>query len=381
MPLRTKSKMEQRLEIVNMAIQDDSNISVISERFCVSRKTIYNWLHRYESEGCLGLEDKPTTPLHSPNRTPMEVEQLVLEIRDEHPRWGSRKIKRSLEDTGYINVPNASTISRILQRNGRINPDDSSKYKAYQRFEKDRPNDHWQMDFKGHFKAGDTRCHPHTVLDDHSRFLLGLSACQDERTETVQDRLTWIFRRYGLPGAIVTDNGPPWAPSSQRRDEFTCLGLWIIRLGIKTIRSKAYHPQTNGKIERFHRTLKAEVLQGRDFRTIDDCQMAFDSWRHVYNNQRPHQALDMDVPSKHYQVSSRSYPEKLPEIEYGPEDQVRKVQYGGWLSFRGKEFNVGSALHGLPVAVRETTEDGIYDIIFVRQRVKQIDLRAPEDTP
>jgi transposase InsO family protein len=299
----------------------------------------------------------------------------VLEVRDEHPKWGARKIKRFLENRGHRGLPSPSTITAVLGRHGRLDAEGVASG-PWSRFEREHPMDLLQMDFKGHFPIRDRRCHPLSLVDDHSRYLLGLDACRDERCETVQERLTEIFRRYGLPDSINTDNGAPWA-SLGAHGQITQLGLWLIRLGIRLSRSREYHPQTNGKVERFHRTLKAEVLQARSFADFDECQSAFDDWRYVYNFERPHQALDLKTPSQRFQMSSRRFPEVLPEIEYGPDDQVRKVQDGGIISFRGVDYRVGRALRGLPVAVRPTAVDGGFDVFCVRQKVLNINFLSP----
>jgi transposase InsO family protein len=259
------------------------------------------------------------------------MEDAVLNVRGDHPAWGGRKIRSRLEALGKVNAPAASTITDILKRNGWIDPKESLKHKAWQRFEADEPNELWQMDFKGHFEAAQGRCHPLTVLDDHSRYSLGLEACQDEKGETVRQCLLDIFRRYGLPKQILVDNGSPWG--SDQDHPYTPLTVWLIRLGIGIIHARPYHPQTLGKDERFHRTLKAEILSSCIGQDIVVCQKRFDEWRIVYNLERPHESLDMVVPASRYRQSPRSYQYKLPPIEYGPDDKVRKVQAGGWISY------------------------------------------------
>ena len=221
------------------------------------------------------------------------------------------------------------------------------------------------------------RCHPLTVLDDHSRFAVGLEACANERGETVQARLTAVFRRYGLPERMLMDNGAPWG--SDRAHPHTPLTAWLIRLGIQISHGRPYHPQTQGKEERFHRTLVAEVLRYQVFRDLVHCQAHLDQWRDVYNLQRPHQALQMAVPASRYQPSPRSFPDVLPPIEYGPDDIVRKVQAEGLISYQGRAFRLSKAFRALPVALRPTSEDGILDVFYCHQKVARIDLHQPED--
>ena len=364
--------MDQRLEIIKLAMSEEANITKLSERFGISRKSVYNWINRFRGKGADGLYDLSTRPLNSPLQTHPAMEKLVLDLRDKHPAWGGRKIKRRLEDLDHSGVPCASTITEILRRGGRLDPSESEKHKPWIRFACNAPNDHWQMDFKGHFPlVTGARCHPLTVLDDCSRFNLALEACSNERRDTVRGHLERAFRRYGLPDAMVVDNGSPWSyPRS--RTSFTALAIWLIRLGVRLIRITEYHPQTNGKIERLHRSLKAEVLQGREFKSFEECREAFDEWRYVYNFERPHESLGLNVPSRLYEMSVRSYPDKLPEIEYGPGDHVRKVQYGGLIAFHGNFYKVGKAFKGLPVALRPVDETGVFDVYFMRQKLLRI---------
>ena len=231
------------------------------------------------------------------------------------------------------------------------------------------------MDFKGHFATDSGRCHPLTVLDDHSRFALGLLACGDERAETVQGHLTVLFRRYGLPERLLCDNGSPWGGGTPKQP-YTGLGVWLLRLGVGLGHGRPSHPQTQGKDERFHRTLKAEVLQGRQFAGLVDCQRGFDRWREVDNHRRPHAALGLAVPASRYRPSERPFPEALPIWEYGPADAVRKVSVDGTISFRGRPIELGKAFRGERVAIRPTLEDGIFGVYFGVHRVAQADLRV-----
>ncbi|MEK7814302.1 MAG: integrase core domain-containing protein, partial [Chloroflexota bacterium] len=250
---------------------------------------------------------------------------------------------------------------------------EAAKHRPWVRFERPAPNDLWQMDFKGQFPLAQGWCYPLTVLDDHSRFAVGLQACGDQRWPTVQQQLTGVFRRYGLPQEMLMDNGAPWGADWDH--PYTPLTVWLLRLGIGVSHSRPYHPQTQGKEERFHRTLKAEVLQGRSFADLAGCQEAFDPWRAVYNLERPHAALGLATPASRYQVSPRPFPEELPAIEYGPQDQVRRVQAHGEISFHSRSFRVSKAFRGYPVALRATSRDGLWEVFFLSHRIAQLDLR------
>jgi len=367
--------MDSRDEFVSLAAAEGANVAMLCRRFGISRKTGYKWLNRHKRGG--PLSDRSRRPSASPSRTPSEIEAQVLALREQRPSWGGRKLRRRLLDQGHEAVPAASTITAILGRHGRIDSAEAAKHVPFQRFEHDRPNALWQMDFKGHFAHHGGRCHPLTVLDDHSRYAVWLAACADEATETVRGQLIAAFRRYGLPDRINMDNGAPWGDGAGGR--YTVLTVWLLQLGLRCSHSRVYHPQTNGKDERFHRTLKRDVLHGQSYADLAACQHAFDAFRVIYNGERPHEALDLAVPASRYQPSARDYPETLAPIEYDPVDQVRRVQQGGWVSFEGRDLHLPKAFAGQPVALRPTTTDGVWDVVFVVQRIAQVDLRNALD--
>lgn len=374
MPWKEASALSLRYEFVSLAMREGVNMTELCKRFGISPKTGYKWIHRFERDGLRGLQDRSRRPRSSPNKTPERLEKAVLGIRDKHPAWGGRKIWHRMLNLGYKKPPHASTITDILRRNNRLDPTESAKHKAWKRFERSAPNRMWQMDFKGDFPMASKRCHPLTVLDDYSRYAVGLEACPGENRSIVQPRLTGIFRRYGLPESILMDNGPPWGGAETR--PYTGFSAWLIQLGITVIHSGSYHPQTLGKDERFHRTLKAEVIGNRIFRNLEDCQQHFDEWRHIYNFERPHEAVDMGVPADRYNPSPRSFPEVLPPIEYGPDDMVRKVQSNGMIYYKNKEYRVSKAFSGYHVALRPTPTDGVFNVFFCQQKVAKIDLKV-----
>jgi transposase InsO family protein len=357
---------DQRREFVGLARQPDANISELCRRFGISRKTGYKWLGRDD------LKDRSRRPHRSPSRTAADLEAKVLAVRKEHPAWGGRKIAHVLaRDENVYLAP--STANSLLRRHGLISATASQAATAWHRFEHDQPNELWQIDFKGHFATDVARCHPLTMLDDHSRFNILLLALGGEQRLPVQDALRRAFERYGLPERINADNGPPWGCPYE--GALTGLGVWLIRLGVRLSHSRPLHPQTNGKEERFHRTMRAEVLLGRRFRDLPDAQRHFDDWRHVYNFERPHQAIGMATPASRYSASSRSMPSRLPEVQYGPDDIVRRVGDGGRISMRGIKLRVGKALIGQDVALRpRPDQDGTYDVYFCHQKLDAIEL-------
>ena len=372
MPWKEVSIMSQRLEFVALARAENANIRLLCRSFGIGSATAYKWLHRFQSSGANGLEDRSRRPHHSPSRTPAEMEEAVTKLRGKHPAWGGRKLEARLLDLGQTGVPSPSTITAILRRHQLLDPKESVKHQAFQRFERASPNELWQMDFKGEFKLSQGRCYPLTILDDHSRFAVALQACARNNKNITQTAMIQVFRRYGLPQWITCDNGSPWG--SGGRSYYTALGVWLLRLGIGISHSRPHHPQTQGKDERFHRTLEAEVLRYQHGDSLTQWQRHFDQWRVVYNTERPHEALSMAVPASRYQPSHRRYPERLPSIEYGPADIVRKVRHYGHIKYEGREYHIGSAFYGLHVALRQTTTDGLFDVFFCQQKIGALDL-------
>jgi transposase InsO family protein len=374
MPWREVSIMDQRREFVRLAMQEGTNRRELCRRFGIHPDTGYKWLDRWATDE--ELADRSRRPHSSPRQTDRTTEERVLAVRDAHPAWGARKIARCLKREG-VKAPACSTVHEILRRHDRIVPPPGGAA-AQQRFEMPAPNLLWQMDFKGWMPLGNgARCHPLTILDDHSRYDLCLEACANEQGGTVQDRLQLTFRRYGLPEAFFVDNGTPWGDSSGQR--WTRLGVWLLKLGIAVLHSRPYHPQSRGKNERFHRTLQAEVFALKRFRDLGEVQRAFDAWRTTYNLERPHEALDQDVPASRYRPSPRSMPDRLPQIEYDNNEIVRRVgTTKAYISFKGRLWKLPQAFYGERVAIRPLNADGQYGIFFGSHHIANIDLTGQE---
>ena len=374
---RGSSVMDQREEFVRLALMPGANRAELCRRFSNSRKTGYKLLRRHATEGRAGLADRSRRPQRSPCRTPDAIEQEVLRIREaSNDAWGGRKIGKAMQRAGRRDVPAASTITAILRRHDRLAVRAGAHPGPYQRFERAAPNELWQMDFKGHFPLVAGRCHPLTVVDDHSRYAIALAACGDEQEATVRERLVAVFRRYGLPWAMLMDNGAPWGDAGDQ--PYTIFTVWLLRLGVRVSHGRPKHPQTQGKGERFHRTLKAEVLSGHSFRDLPACQIAFDGWRHVYNHERPHEALGLAVPAERYRPSSRAFPETLPPIGYGPGDIVRKVDRGACFYLHNRKFRIGRAFCGQLIALRPTIEDGVFNVHYCTHHIATLDLRRAQ---
>ena len=373
MPWKETTAMSERIEFINEVQLEGSNIKALCRQYGISRTTGYKWLRRYTETGMDGLRERSRRPHLNPNQTSKEIEAAILKVRANHPSWGGVKINAYLERQGWQGLPAASTVTAILQRNGLIDPQESVKHRPMQRFERAAPNELWQMDFKGYFRIDQGNCHPLTILDDHSRFLVGLQACPNQTWSTVQTHLTHTFRQYGLPDCMLMDNGSPWGCDYQT--PYTILTAWLMRLGIAVTHGRPYHPQTQGKDERLHRTFKAELLDQAELHDLQDCQNHFDTWRDFYNQERPHQALNQAVPAERFQPSQHSFPEVLPPILYAPDDIVRMVDMEGRISFRGHAFKISKAFRYQPIAIRPTATDGYFDVFYCHFKVSEIDLR------
>jgi transposase InsO family protein len=374
MPWMEKKRSEQRLELITLARQPGANHSQLCTRFGVSRPTLYKWLALAPPRPTLAdLEDRSRRPKTSPRRTAEAIEQQVLDLRAQEPAWGPRKLKRRLEDLGATHLPAHSTFGAILRRRGAISPEASLQHQPWQRFVRAQPNELWQMDFKGDVALSrGGRCHPLPILDDHSRYVVGLFACGNQQERTVRAHLEAAFERYGLPEELLCDNGTPW---SANPGEWTRLEVWLLRHGIWLTHGRAYHPQTQGKEERLNRTLKTELLSRCDLRDLAHAQELFEAWRVKYNCQRPHEALGLDVPAQHFTVSPRRYQAKLSPIEYADGIEVRRVKSKGEITWRNRTYFIGSAFVGEQVALQPTLSDDCYEVRFAHVCLGEINLR------
>lgn len=361
MPWHTQTYMSQRLEFVVLATGSGLAFSELCRRFGVSRKTGYKWLARYRAGGQGALADRSRRPHRSPRLVGAKVAQAVIALRDE-TTWGGRKLRRSLQLKGFTPLPAASTCTEVLRRADRLKKDGAQG--PVRRFERPFPNDLWQMDHKGDFPTqSGQRCHALTVLDDHSRFNLVLDAADNQRTATVQAALTTAFARYGLPEAILCDNGATWRSLGDGSGH-TPLTVWLLRLGVRVLHGRPYHPQTQGKEERFHRTLKNELLIRHTWRDLAHCAGEFSRFRQRYNHERPHDALDQHTPASRYQPSVRALPAHLPALEY-PGMEVRVVRAKGVITFRNQTWAIGQAFASLPIGLRPSPQaDGQWEACF-----------------
>lgn len=376
MPWETSNVMEKRYEFIRQFRDEECSLAELCREHGISRKTGYKWLERFDECGMGGLGDRSSSPLHSPNQVSPEVEAEILRLRGQHPTWGPKKLLKSLSCHGPEKQwPARSTIGALLQRKGLTHP---QKNKARVRPSEeplkhaDAPNRVWCMDFKGWFRCGDKSCcYPLTITDAYSRYLLRCQGLKHGEEPSVRPVIEAAFREYGLPEAIRTDNGPPFA--SVGLAGLSQLSVWWIRLGIRVERIKPGKPQQNGRHERMHRTLKQESIHP-PAATQRAQQRAFDRFRREYNEERPHEALRGDTPSDHFRPSGRAYPRKLAEIEYPSRFQVRFADERGTIRFQSARCFLAHTLKQQYVGL-EPVGDGLWCVWFSKVLLGVVDER------
>jgi transposase InsO family protein len=323
--------MERRVEMLREqfvieCLKKGSNISALCREYGISRKTGYKWIRRYQEDGC--LEDKSRKPKRISSKTDEKIENLIVEIRQERPGWGARKIHAYLSQRGE-KMPCVRTVNNILKRNGLISLEASQARRPFKRFEREHNNDLWQADFKGDILMADgNKCYPLDIIDDHSRYALLLEPKHNQRG-VLRDFIQ-VFLKYGLPRSILTDNGATFAGFKQGYTQFERA---LMDQDILPIHGRFYHPQTQGKIERFHRSLSDEVLKFHRLRNFAEACEALEQWRTVYNHERPHEALEDRCPAQIYTSSQRPYQEKVLPYEYSSQYRVYKINNWGYIRF------------------------------------------------
>ena len=327
MPWECRTVEDQRREFAQAAMCCN-NFSALCREFGITRRTGLKWVQRYRENQ--PLSDRSRRPRTSPSRTPEEVELLILAARAENPGWGARTIRDVLLAEGHQNIPCAKTVNNILNRYGCISPEESQKRQPFTRFQKDLCNQMWQADFKGEFRMADGNyCYPLDIMDDHSRFAIRV-APHLGTANVVIPVFTEAFREFGLPDSILSDNGAQFAGFKKGYTQFE---RWLMDLDILPIHGRIKHPQTQGKIERFHRSMKQELLNHTTIADIEDAKNKLSAWRDKYNNIRPHEALGMKRPGEVYVPSQRQYKETIEKYEYGGEYHVIKVNSWGYVRF------------------------------------------------
>ena len=365
MPWKETCIVDQRLEFIAAVRQEPrGNFTQLCARFGISRQTGYELVARYKQRGLAALEDRPPIAHECPHKTSGEVEDLVVEMRKKRPSEGPKKIKERLVKLHPgLELPAASTIGDILKRRGFIHPRRARlrvPLHASPLEPCSEPNELWCTDFKGHFQLGNgVRCHPLTISDAASRYVLACEALVAEKTALARAQFERVFVEFGLPERIRSDNGAPFA--SKAIGGLSELSVWWIQLGIVPERIEPGNPQQNGRHERFHRTLK-ECTANPPAENMPEQQRAFDYFRHDYNDDRPHEALGQKPPTSVYEPSWR--PMREPRApEYGDGFDVRRVRGNGTISIVGKQLYVGLLLAGQPLGLKQTDDDE-WDVFY-----------------
>jgi len=365
MPWKETCAMDQKIQIIGDWLEEDFSITELSELYDVSRTTIYKWISRYKEHGIDGLAELSRKPLHHPNATPRKIADQIIEMKSLHQRFGPKKIIARLQtlhpDTRW---PAVSTAGAILKKQGLVQcRKNKRRVPPYSRplLGCNKPNAVWSADFKGQFYTGDGRlCYPLTISDNYSRYLLQCRGLKHPTHEQTQPWFEWTFREYGLPDAIRTDNGAPFASASL--GGLSRLSVWFIKLGILPERIESGHPEQNPRHERMHRTLKEAAVSPPKL-NIYEQQQTFQNFKHEFNYERPHEALGQKPPSSFYYPSTKPYPVRIPQPDYDDDVIVKKIRHGGEMYWKRRFIYVSQALAGESVALKQI-DDYLWDMHF-----------------
>jgi len=367
--------MDERVKFIGRVL-DGEKISKLCEEFGISRKTGYKIYERYQSCGVEGLSDRSRRAYKQANRLPFQIERSILALKKEYPSWGAPKLREKLvQRYPEITAPAISTVHAVLDRNGLVERRKRRRYKAEGTplNQSHQPNGLWCADYKGEFMLGNKQyCYPLTITDYHSRYLLaseGLETTKEPFAFSVFER---VFKEYGLPGAIRTDNGLPFS-SPVALFGLSKLSVWWLRLGIDIERIKPGHPEQNGRHERMHLTMKREVCRPPGYNFLQQ-QEKLDAFQNIYNNERPHQAIGMRCPAELYTPSTRQY-NGLPEIDYPYADRTIMVTHCGRICMGRKKVNFSTVFAGQKVGITQT-EDKIWLVSFMKYDLGYFDLEA-----
>lgn len=376
MPWSQTSPMDQRTQFIADYLRESLSTTDLCALYGVSRKTGYKWIDRYLRHGPTGLDERSCKPRASPNQTDQEIVTAILEIRRRHPSWGAKKLLVLLHK-GHPrwDLPGRSTVCDILSRHGLV-----PKQRQRRRIGHPgkptstilAPNDLWCADYKGQFKTGNgLYCYPLTVTDGYSRYLLSCQALDSTAVAGAKPVFTRLFKEYGLPTRIRTDNGVPFATTTLAR--LSALSAWWVRLGVMPELIEPGKPQQNGRHERMHRTLKDETTRPAAG-SLSAQQRKFNHFRDEFNNERPHEALDQQTPASQYQPSLREMPNKIPPLEYPDRFEVRYVSANGGIRWNRDWVNVSSVCIGEYVGFEEI-DDGIWNVYFGPLKLGRFDER------
>ena len=381
MPWKETCVMDERLLLVLRYREGQIPMVELCRCAGISRKTAYKWVARYDAEGRAGLQDRSRAPHVQARQTPAAVIERLVALKQDHRSWGPKKLLAVLRAREpEVAWPAPSTVSAILDARGLVKrrqqrrqtppyPEPLSACEA--------PNEVWSADYKGQFKTGDGQyCYPLTLTDGCSRFVLGCQGLAQVNREYAQPVFLRVFEEYGLPKAIRTDNGPPFA---NRGLGISKLTVWWLKLGIRHERIEPGHPEQNGRHERMHRTLKAETTKP-PAKTLRSQQRRFDRWRGEFNYERPHEALGQRPPADLYEVSGRAYPGTLPDVSYPDSFIVRKVRQNGSIKWHSQLIFISYSLVGEPIGL-ERIDDQRWRVYFVQQPIGILDIYLKKVLP
>jgi transposase InsO family protein len=372
MPWENRTVKEQRKAFVEEA-ETSKNFSALCREYGITRATGYKWIRRYQSGE--EIEDRSRRPHSNPNQISAKTEAQILALREENPGWGARRIQCVMERSGCQELPCVKTVNNVLNRHGCISAEESAKRRPYQRFEKEQCNEMWQTDFKGEFRMGDQQyCYPLTILDDRSRFSIAIVP-RTNRENVVIPAFQKAFSEYGLPDSVLSDNGAQFAGF---RKSYTQFEKWLMMLDILPIHGRFMHPQTQGKIERFHRTMKQELLNHISIADLDDAEKQFSSWREKYNFKRPHEALGMRCPGEVYHPSSRKLPASIPAFTYGGEYHIIKVNSWGYVRFDRWQIFLSGTMRNEYVEFRPNPHGDSFFVCFRNFKIAEFDANSGE---
>lgn len=362
MPWRTPDLVAIREEFVEQAMSGRYPVAALCNAYGISEKTGHKWLNRFKEEGRPGLSDRSRAPHETPHKISPEVRREVLALREKHPTWGPKKLRvvlrRKLPEKHW---PAASSIGELLRREGCVQPQRRRNTGTELPIDAGltvarAPNEVWSTDFKGQFRLKNGElCYPLTAQDAFSRFVIGTTALSSTAAFPVEIAFTRHFQEYGLPSVIRSDNGVPFA-SPTAIGRLSKLSVWWIRLGIRPERIEPGEPQQNGTHERMHKTLKADATRPPSS-SLTEQQLRFDKFRREYNDERPHESLGQETPASRYSPSARVFPTRLPELVYPAHFEVRVVSESGAINFRGRKFQVTTALTNQQLGLEETDDD------------------------
>ena len=381
MPWQEVCVQERRIRFIHDWQKQEDSMAELCRRYGISRRVGYKWIERYKLDGMEGLQDHSRAPKRHPNQTPATIEERILALRAKHSRWGPTTLKAVLErKDAAVKWPARSTISNLLRRRGLSVPRRRRPRAVPTRpplTPMQEPNQVWPIDFKGWFRTQDgQRCDPLTISDGASRYLLRCQAMSHPDGAHVRPLMEATFREYGLPQVMRSDNGPPFATLAVHG--LSSLAVWWIQLGIYPERIEPRHPEQNGRRERMHKTLKQETASPPE-RTMRAQQRAFNHFQREYNEERPHQGLELKTPAECYDASPRPYPSRIEELEYPPEFLVRRVSKGE-IRWRIRRVFVGNGLNGERIGLEEIG-DGLWGAWYSFYELGRLDERKQRLLP